>query len=103
MQLGKWLVLFCDEINLPDMDQYGTQRVISFLRQLLEHKGFFRASGKFLRFIQRRLHFHIINSVQQRPLLDIILPKYRHNNRSSAPPDTVFHYFYQIVIFGHNY
>ena len=22
-QLGKWLVLFCDEINLPDLDQYG--------------------------------------------------------------------------------
>uniref|UniRef100_A0A1X7SIZ1 Dynein heavy chain AAA 5 extension domain-containing protein n=1 Tax=Amphimedon queenslandica TaxID=400682 RepID=A0A1X7SIZ1_AMPQE len=27
-QLGKWLVLFCDEINLPDLDKYGTQRVI---------------------------------------------------------------------------
>ena len=24
IQLGKWLVLFCDEINLPDMDKYGT-------------------------------------------------------------------------------
>uniref|UniRef100_A0A1X7SIV2 Uncharacterized protein n=1 Tax=Amphimedon queenslandica TaxID=400682 RepID=A0A1X7SIV2_AMPQE len=24
-QLGKWLVLFCDEINLPDLDKYGTQ------------------------------------------------------------------------------
>ena len=22
-QLGKWLVLFCDEINLPDLDKYG--------------------------------------------------------------------------------
>ena len=22
-QLGKWLVLFCDEINLPDFDKYG--------------------------------------------------------------------------------
>ena len=21
--LNKWLVLFCDEINLPDMDKYG--------------------------------------------------------------------------------
>uniref|UniRef100_A0A1X7TG28 Uncharacterized protein n=1 Tax=Amphimedon queenslandica TaxID=400682 RepID=A0A1X7TG28_AMPQE len=21
-QLGKWLVLFCDEINLPDLDKY---------------------------------------------------------------------------------
>ena len=23
IQLGKWLVLFCDEINLPDYDEYG--------------------------------------------------------------------------------
>ena len=23
VQLGKWLVLFCDEINLPDQDKYG--------------------------------------------------------------------------------
>ncbi|XP_026482181.1 dynein heavy chain, cytoplasmic isoform X8 [Ctenocephalides felis] len=46
VQLGKWLVLFCDEINLPDMDRYGTQRVISFLRQLVEHRGFFRASDQ---------------------------------------------------------
>lgn len=46
VQLGKWLVLFCDEINLPDMDQYGTQRVISFLRQLVEHRGFFRPSDQ---------------------------------------------------------
>lgn len=42
VQLGKWLILFCDEINLPDMDKYGTQRVISFLRQLVEHGSFFR-------------------------------------------------------------
>uniref|UniRef100_A0A1X7TTB6 Dynein heavy chain AAA 5 extension domain-containing protein n=1 Tax=Amphimedon queenslandica TaxID=400682 RepID=A0A1X7TTB6_AMPQE len=26
-QLGKWLVLFCDEMNLPDLDKYGTLRV----------------------------------------------------------------------------
>lgn len=39
-------MLFCDEINLPDMDQYGTQRVISFLRQLVEHRGFFRPSDQ---------------------------------------------------------
>lgn len=46
VQLGKWLILFCDEINLPDMDRYGTQRVISFLRQLVEHRGFFRSSDQ---------------------------------------------------------
>ncbi|XP_048259760.1 cytoplasmic dynein 1 heavy chain 1-like isoform X2 [Haliotis rufescens] len=46
VQLNKWLVLFCDEINLPDMDKYGTQRVISFLRQMMEHGGFFRTSDQ---------------------------------------------------------
>ena len=35
-QLTRWLVVFCDEINLPMPDKYGTQRVISFIRQLVE-------------------------------------------------------------------
>ncbi|KAF9245445.1 hypothetical protein BU15DRAFT_85699 [Melanogaster broomeanus] len=26
VQIGRWLVLFCDEINLPAQDKYGTQR-----------------------------------------------------------------------------
>ncbi len=43
---GKWLVLFCDEINLPAPDKYGTQRVITFLRQLTEKAGFWRASDQ---------------------------------------------------------
>ncbi len=45
-QLGKWLVVFCDEINLPAPDKYGTQRAISFLRQLVEQNGFWRTSDK---------------------------------------------------------
>jgi dynein heavy chain 1 len=44
IQLGKWLVIFCDEINLPDEDKYGTQRVISFLRQCIGQGGFYRTS-----------------------------------------------------------
>ena len=44
--VGRWLVLFCDEINLPAPDRYGTQRAISFLRQLVEHNGFWRTSDK---------------------------------------------------------
>ncbi|KAJ3090057.1 hypothetical protein HK102_004799, partial [Quaeritorhiza haematococci] len=44
--MGRWLVLFCDEINLPATDKYGTQRVISFLRQLVEHGGFWRTFDK---------------------------------------------------------
>ena len=45
-QVGRWLVLFCDEINLPATDTYGTQKVISFLRQLVEHGGYWRTSDK---------------------------------------------------------
>lgn len=45
-QIGRWLVIFCDEINLPAPDKYGTQRVISFLRQLIEHGGFWRTTTK---------------------------------------------------------
>jgi dynein heavy chain 1 len=39
-----WLMVFCDEINLPAPDTYGTQRVISFMRQMVEAKGFWRTS-----------------------------------------------------------
>lgn len=45
-QIGRWLVLFCDEINLPAPDKYGTQRAISFLRQLIDQNGFWRTSDK---------------------------------------------------------
>ena len=39
-------MLFCDEINLPDEDKYGTMRVISFLRQLVEHGGFYHPKDR---------------------------------------------------------
>lgn len=41
--LGKRLIVFCDEINLPNLDKYGTQRVVQFMRQLTEQQGFYRA------------------------------------------------------------
>lgn len=44
VQIGRWLVVFCDEINLPSLDKYGTQKVISFMRQLMEGNGFWRTS-----------------------------------------------------------
>ncbi|KAJ8651627.1 hypothetical protein O0I10_012803 [Lichtheimia ornata] len=44
--IGRWLVVFCDEINLPATDKYNTQRVISFLRQLVEYNGFWRTTDK---------------------------------------------------------
>ncbi|KAG5504985.1 hypothetical protein JKF63_04432 [Porcisia hertigi] len=40
---GKQLLLFCDEVNLPVRDRYGTQVVVQLLRQFIEHKGFYRA------------------------------------------------------------
>ncbi|KAE8214295.1 hypothetical protein CF327_g2298 [Tilletia walkeri] len=45
-QIGRWIVVFCDEINLPATDKYGTQRVISFLRQLVECGGYWRTTDK---------------------------------------------------------
>ena len=38
----KWLVVFCDEVNLAAEDKYGTVRVVSLMRQLAEQQGFFR-------------------------------------------------------------
>jgi hypothetical protein len=35
-----YLVVFCDEINLPSADKYGTQRAISHIRNLTESGGF---------------------------------------------------------------
>ena len=40
---SQWLVVFCDEINLPQLDDYGTQRVVMFLRQLTEQGGFWNS------------------------------------------------------------
>lgn len=39
---GAKLMIFCDEINLPKQDAYGTQSVLSFLRQILERGGFWK-------------------------------------------------------------
>lgn len=47
-QIGRWLVVFCDEINLPATDKYGTQRVISLLRQMLEENGFWNAERQWV-------------------------------------------------------
>lgn len=41
-QPGKWVVMFCDECNLPAADDYGTQMVISFIRGLVEKGGYWR-------------------------------------------------------------
>lgn len=44
--LGKWLVLFCDEVNLPKIDKFGTQIVIQFLKQLFVDRGFWHPVDK---------------------------------------------------------
>ncbi|CAK0878751.1 unnamed protein product [Prorocentrum cordatum] len=46
LQAGKWVVVFCDECNLPEQDKYGTQRVIMFIRQITEAGGFYRPSDR---------------------------------------------------------
>ncbi|CAG8767167.1 16713_t:CDS:1, partial [Dentiscutata heterogama] len=44
--IGYRLVIICNEINLSVTDHYGTQSVISFLRQLIEYGGYWRMSDK---------------------------------------------------------
>ncbi|CCW61964.1 unnamed protein product [Phytomonas sp. EM1] len=41
---GKRLLLFCDEINLPQLNRYGSQEVSQLLRQIIERGGFYRPS-----------------------------------------------------------
>ncbi|AAS51484.1 ACR258Wp [Eremothecium gossypii ATCC 10895] len=50
---GKQLVVFCDEINLPMLDEYGSQPVILFLRQLIEKRGFWNVQESKWVFIER--------------------------------------------------
>lgn len=38
---------------MPDLDNYGTQRVISFLRQIVEHGGFYRSSDRTWVYLKR--------------------------------------------------
>lgn len=45
---SQWVVIFCDEINLPERDAYGTQRVIMFLRQLTEQRGYWNSDCKWV-------------------------------------------------------
>ena len=41
IQLSRWLMVFCDdEINLPATDKYRTQRIICFIRRIVESSGF---------------------------------------------------------------
>ena len=46
LQLNRWVVVFCDECNLPEEDKYGTQKVIMFIRQITEAGGFYRPSDR---------------------------------------------------------
>ncbi|CAH8518373.1 unnamed protein product [Schistosoma turkestanicum] len=36
---GKQLIIFIDDMNMPQVDQYGTQQPIALLKLLIEHKG----------------------------------------------------------------
>jgi dynein heavy chain 1, cytosolic len=68
-----WLVVFCDEINLPQEDNYGTQRVIMFMRQLVEHRGFWRSDNVWVK----------INRIQ---FVGACNPPVDAGNVSSIPP-----------------
>lgn len=39
--VGKRLIAFIDEMNMPSVDQYGTQQPIALLKLLLEKEGMY--------------------------------------------------------------
>jgi dynein heavy chain len=39
--MGKRLVLFIDDLNMPRVDAYGTQQPIALLRQVVERRGMY--------------------------------------------------------------
>lgn len=45
---GKEVVCFIDEINLPNLDKYGSQPVIMFLRGIVEMGGFYSTDNVFV-------------------------------------------------------
>lgn len=45
----KELVCFIDEINLPNLDSFGSQPVISFLREIVEENGFRSTEKSFVK------------------------------------------------------
>lgn len=76
---SSWLVVFCDEINLPEDDAYGTQRVITFMRQLVEQGGFWRDDNVWVK--THRIQFvgavsvHLtVLAIRNRPHLHFMLP-----------------------------
>ena len=54
-QEDKWLVVFCDEVNLPQPDAYNTARVITFMRQMVEQQGYWQSDGTWVR--MERINF----------------------------------------------
>lgn len=44
-----WNVLFIDELNLPQPNEYDVIPVLQFIRHLIEYNGFFDAHGNFVR------------------------------------------------------
>ncbi|EAY22062.1 Dynein heavy chain family protein [Trichomonas vaginalis G3] len=45
-QNNNYLVFVINNLNLPNLDKYGTQRVIEFLRQFLDMKGFWHPNKR---------------------------------------------------------
>ena len=43
--LNRRLVIFCDEINLPKPDTYGSQPILALIRQISERSGFWDVSS----------------------------------------------------------